>query len=193
MTEISGGTIVLVLIAFGFLFFFLRDIFGWNDPAVANSKRLAREAKAAKLDDTDSGTLQHPKQTDPYELAMAELVSEEIDNAVWAKAFAMSENDEATRRMYVQLRAESLQSDASKAKRDSPKVTSEKPTSPITAKLFAMMVCASAFGMLLVGVFYDPLNETLITRLTHTVSGRLWLLFVLLPFAAGYLLWKRRQ
>ena len=41
MIEISGGAIVLVLIAFGFLFFLLRDIFGSNDPAVANSKRLA--------------------------------------------------------------------------------------------------------------------------------------------------------
>jgi len=160
----------------------------------AAAKRAGKTAKKAQIDEAqpeqDAPSVQVQETVDPYELAMAELVSEEIDNAVWAKAFALSENDEATRRMYVKLRGEQLSKNGASTPNANVKAEGAAPKfNPINvAYFFVMLAPAHLLGALVFNV-----ANGFPTSLPEVASGQLWLGYVLWPFAVGYILWKRQQ
>ena len=142
------------------------------------------------MNDTDLDIPQDPEQTDPYELAMAEFVSEEIDNAVWAKAFALSENDEATRRMYVKLRGEQLSKNGASTSKDTG--DAEEVASKFNPITLAYFVAGFAPAHLIGALVFNVTNGVP-TSFLAIASGQLWLAYVLWPFGVGYLLWKRQQ
>ena len=201
--EVGIGFFIFLIIGFIALFIF-RDIFSSGDPAVANSKRLAREAKSAKANKgaesapQNAAEMQDPDylkkrlEVDPYEKAMTELESGDIDQAIWAKAFSQSENDDTTRRLYVKLRAEILQGESSQVLAGNQDLAEKKPFQLFSLQSFANVIAIVPPCTLLGAWFFNAAND-LPTKFMDVASGQAWLAFVLWPFAIGYILWKRNQ
>ncbi len=196
------GSLLFIFLITGLVaFFILRDLFGLGDPAVSNSKRLAKEAKANKsraiapqkaAEMQDPDYLKKRLEVDPYEKAMKELESGDIDKAVWAKAFSQGDNDDTTRRLYVKLRAEILQGELPLVVEDNQDLEEKKPFQLFSLQGFAYLIAIVPPSSLVGAWFFNAAND-LPTRFMEVASGQAWLAFVLWPFAIGYILWKKNQ
>lgn len=181
------------------LYFVFKDVFGSGDAARQGQKYRAKQAQekaniapinAAEMQDPDY--LSKRQQQDPHEQAMSELDSDSIDRAIWAKAYALSANEEATKRLYVKLRAEQLQVTRPLREISGTESHDSQPFTIFSVKglsyIVAVVPPGGLFGAWLVNNSHD-----LPTNFMDVASGQLWLSFVLWPFAVGYLVWKRNQ
>ena len=198
--ELGGSLFIILLIGF-IVFLNRRIIFGAGDAAGANPQNLAKNAKtntgsvsapqnAAAMQDLDY--VEKRLQVDPYEKAMKELESDEVDKAVWAQAFSQSENNDATKRLYVKLRAEKLQGESPNGLVSNLDFESKKPFQLFSLRGFAYIIAIIPPASLIGAWLINSAND-LPTSFLEVASGQAWLAFILWPFAIGYVVWSRNQ
>jgi len=189
--EVGGFFGILMISGVGLIVFLVFREIAKETKATQENKRTADAPQnAAEMQDPDY--LKNRLRVDPYEKAMKELESGDTDNAVWAKAFAQSENDDATKRLYVKLRAEILQGESLNGLTGDQDLEEKKPFRLFSLQGFAYVIAVVPPGSLIGAWLINSAND-LPTRFMDVASGQTWLAFVLWPFAIGYIVWKRNQ